>query len=367
MNRKYKLARLRGSQSTKSAIVYIRTSLDEKGKQVNSPEAQRRDCERWAHLNDFDIKMIVEERVKGDTVPSKRKGFSKVLDALECGDIILVQRNDRIARKAHLSLEAGEDVVNLGCDIVSVDRGNYKGNELLYAVDASQAQSEKRNIIVRTKRSARVRKLDGKVYGEIVFGMMRQGEDDQVINEDEAKIKDFVISLRKDGMKYKDIVTECASLGFCDRAGNVPSTQTLWRWCSEVRTMRYVLEMENQGMSIGEIVDHCEKINTPEVNDDGFRIYDRWSKSPSLELVALWCKEGLTESKKLSVAKRKAKRTLGEVSPLLKHEVLRLRALGLSYRKIASALNEIGVTNSAGGEIVHTQVARIIKRSENEG
>ena len=65
--------------------------------------------------------------------------------------------------------------------------------------------------------------------------------------------------------------------------------------------------------------------------------------------------------------KKATKRTLGEILPLLKHEVLRLRELGLSYRKIATTLNEIGVTNSAGGEIVHTQVARIIKRSENEG
>ena len=107
----------------------------------------------------------------------------------------------------------------------------------------------------------------------------------------------------------------------------------------------------------------------PQKNDRllGFRIYDRWGFNPTRELVVGWCKSGLTENKKVSVAKRKAKRTLGEVSPLLKHEVLRLRALGLSYRKIASTLNEIGVTNSAGGEIVHTQVARIIKRSESEG
>ena len=126
-------------------------------------------------------------------------------------------------------------------------------------------------------------------------------------NESEMKMLGAVIEMRKNGMKFKDIIVECERLDIRTRKGNVPSQQTLSRWCEGIK---------------------------PDV-------------APAPE-------------------KRKAKRTLGEVSPLLKSNVLMLRASGMSYRKIAAALNAMGAVNSVGGEIVHTQVARIIKRAQNE-
>jgi intein-encoded DNA endonuclease-like protein len=126
-------------------------------------------------------------------------------------------------------------------------------------------------------------------------------------NESEMKMLEAVIEMRENGMKFREMIVECERLGIRTRKGNVPSQQTLSRWCEGVKPV---------------------------------------VKSPS--------------------RKRKAKRTLGEVSPLLKSNVLMLRASGMSYRKIASVLNEMGAVNSVGGEIVHTQVARIIKRAESE-
>lgn len=297
------------SNLTGNAIVYIRASLDA-DKQANTPKGQLNTCEEWAIAHGFNIKLVVEERITGKKDPMDRKGFQKVLGSLEKGDVVLVQCRDRIARKTWMSLKVSEHIVDdLGCDIMSADEGGYKGNEVLAAVKDAIAQEERNKTSLRTKRAQKVLKDEGRVYAAIPLGM-KPDEDNVFLipNESEIQAMETIISLRESGMKYTDIIAECIKQNIQTREGNVPSQQTLSRWC-----------------------------------------------------------KGVIVSKPLPRAKRKSKRTLGEVSPLLKHEVLRLRSIGLSYRKIATTLNEMGATNSIGGEIVHTQVARIIKRSENEG
>lgn len=291
---------------TKEAIVYIRASLKE-DKQANTPQAQLDACERWAHQNGFRIKDVVEERISGTVDPLQRTGFKKVLDMVAPGDIVLIQCRDRLARKAWMSGRVSEYIVDIGCDVVSVDEGWYQGNEILSSVKDAVAQEERNKISLRTKRALKVLKDQGKRYGEIPYGKMIDENNNLIDNESEMKVLDAVIEMRKSGMRFKEIIAECERLDIRTRQGNIPSQQTLSRWC-----------------------------------------------------------EGVVPTKAPKREKRKAKRTLGEVEPLLKNNVLMLRASGMSYRKIASALNEMGAVNSAGGEIVHTQVARIIKRAQNE-
>ena len=291
---------------TMNAVLYVRASLDE-GKQKLTPQSQIDACEQWARQNGVSIKLTVEERIKGTVDPFSRKGFRRVLDALESGDIVLMLCRDRFARMAWMSLRASEHIVGLGCDIFTVDEGWYLGNEITASVHDSSAQKEKRVISLRTKRALKVLKDQGKRYGEIPYGKMIDDNNNLIDNESEMKMLEAVIEMRKSGMRFKDIIVECERLDIRTRKGNVPSQQTLSRWC-----------------------------------------------------------EGIKPAVVPAPEKRKAKRTLGEVSPLLKSNVLMLRASGMSYRKIAAALNAMGAVNSVGGEIVHTQVARIIKRAENE-
>jgi DNA invertase Pin-like site-specific DNA recombinase len=293
---------------TGNAIVYIRASLDE-DKQANTPKGQLNTCEIWAQNHGFNIKLVVEERITGKTDPMRRKGFKRVLDSLDKGDVVLVQCRDRIARKTWMSLKVSEYIVDeLGCDIMSADEGGYKDNEVFAAVADAIAQKERDKNSLRTKRSLQVLKEEGKVYSTIPLGMKRDGDSAFLIqDESETKMIEIVTEMRRRGMKFKDIIAECERLDLRTRKGNIPSQQTLSRWCKGVKP---------------------DVVPVPE--------------------------------------KRKAKRTLGEVSPLLKSNVLMLRASGMSYRKIAAALNEMGAVNSVGGEIVHTQVARIIKRAESE-
>lgn len=305
-NQKKELAMNNSTNLTKEAIVYIRASLKE-DKQALSPEAQFDVCDRWVHQFGFNIKMVVEERISGTVDPMLRPGFKRVLDQLSPGDVVLVQRRDRLARKAWMSGKISEYIVELGCDVVSVDDGWYKGNEILSSVKDAYAQEERNVISLRTKRALRVLRDQGKRYGEIPYGKMIDDNNNLIDNESEVKMLETVIEMRKSGMRFKDIIVECERLDIRTRKGNVPSQQTLSRWC-----------------------DGVEPVQAPKR------------------------------------AKRKAKRTLGEVSPLLKSNILMLRARGMSYRKIATALNDMGAVNSAGGEIVHTQVARIIKRAESE-
>lgn len=305
-DQKKELAMNNSINLTKEAIVYIRASLKE-DKQANTPQAQLDACERWAQQYGFDIKGSIEERISGTVDPMSRPGFKRVLDQLSPGDIVLVQCRDRIARKAWMSGRVSEYIVELGCDVVSVDEGWYQGNEILSSVKDAVAQEERNKISLRTKRALKVLKDQGKRYGEVPYGKMIDDSNNLIDNESEMKMLEAVIEMRKNGMKFKEMIVECERLDIRTRKGNVPSQQTLSRWC-----------------------------------------------------------EGVKPVVKPTPEKRKAKRTLGEVSPLLKSNVLMLRASGMSYRKIAAALNAMGAVNSVGGEIVHTQVARIIKRAQNE-
>jgi DNA invertase Pin-like site-specific DNA recombinase len=305
-NQKKELAMNNSINLTKEAIVYIRASLKE-DKQANTPQAQLDACERWAHQNGFRIKSVIEERISGTVDPLQRAGFKRVLDMVATGDIVLIQCRDRLARKAWMSGRVSEYIVDLGCDVVSVDEGWYQGNEILSSVKDAVAQEERNKISLRTRRALRVLKDQGKRYGEVPFGMMVDENNNLNDNKSEMEMLEAVIEMRRSGMKFKDIIVECKRLDIRTRKGDVPSQQTLSRWCEGVKPLLV---------------------------------------SPS--------------------EKRKAKRTLGEVAPLLKSSVLMLRSSGLSYRKIAAALNEMGAVNSAGGEIVHTQVARIVKRAQSE-
>jgi hypothetical protein len=58
---------------------------------------------------------------------------------------------------------------------------------------------------------------------------------------------------------------------------------------------------------------------------------------------------------------RKARMRLEDSNAGMKEYVVSFKEQGLSMRKIANELNEMGYRTSKGGEIKHTQIARILK------
>jgi len=112
---------------------------------------------------------IIAETVSGSVAASERKGFSKLLDKLEEGDVLIVTKLDRLGRNAidvRATVERLEAAgVRVHClALGGVDLTSPAGKMTMGVINAV-AEFERDLLIERTQAGIRRAKADGKSFG----------------------------------------------------------------------------------------------------------------------------------------------------------------------------------------------------------
>ncbi len=116
-----------------------------------------------------DPKRVVTETVSGSVAAMERKGFAKLVDRLEAGDILIVTKLDRLGRNAmdlRTTVErlAAEGVKVHCLALGGVDLTSTAG-KMTMAVIAAVAEFERDLLIERTQAGLARAKASGKALG----------------------------------------------------------------------------------------------------------------------------------------------------------------------------------------------------------
>ena len=140
----------------------------------------------------FDVKpqRAVVETISGSVATSERKGFKKLLDKLEAGDVLVVTKLDRLGRNAMDVRATVEKLTALGVRVHCLALGGVDltspAGKMTMGVIAAVAEFERDLLIERTQSGLSRAKSEGKVLGrpqsltklqaEIVRGRVASGE-----------------------------------------------------------------------------------------------------------------------------------------------------------------------------------------------
>lgn len=116
-----------------------------------------------------DPKRVVAETVSGSVAAKERKGFARLLDRLETGDVLIVTKLDRLGRNA---MDVRSTVESLAADGVRVHCLALGGVDLTSAagkmtmgVISAVAEFERDLLVERTQAGLKRAKAGGKVLG----------------------------------------------------------------------------------------------------------------------------------------------------------------------------------------------------------
>lgn len=147
-----------------------------------------------------DPKRVVTETVSGSIAAMERKGFAKLVDRLEAGDILIVTKLDRLGRNA-MDLRAtverlAAEGVKVHClALGGVDLTSAAG-KMTMAVIAAVAEFERDLLIERTQAGLARAKASGKALGR-----------PQTLSDDQQRT---IIEKRKQGVSLGALAKEYA-------------------------------------------------------------------------------------------------------------------------------------------------------------
>lgn len=116
-----------------------------------------------------DPKRVVTETVSGSTAAMERKGFAKLIDRLEAGDVLVVTKLDRLGRNAMdvrstVEVLAAEGVRVHCLALGGVDLTSAAGKMTMGVINAV-SEFERDLLIERTQAGLQRAKAQGKVLG----------------------------------------------------------------------------------------------------------------------------------------------------------------------------------------------------------
>lgn len=138
---------------------------------------------------------VVEEVVSGSTSASERKGFSKLLERMECGDVLVVTKLDRLGRNAIDVQQTVKTLESKGIRVHCLALGGVDltsaAGKMTMGVLAAVAEFERDLLIERTQAGLARAKAAGKVLGRPA-----------------AVNKEAVQTLKLEGMSQSQVVRE---------------------------------------------------------------------------------------------------------------------------------------------------------------
>ena len=112
---------------------------------------------------------VIEEVVSGSTSASERKGFSKLLERMESGDVLVVTKLDRLGRNAIDVQQTVKTLESKGIRVHCLALGGVDltsaAGKMTMGVLASVAEFERDLLIERTQAGLERAKAAGKVLG----------------------------------------------------------------------------------------------------------------------------------------------------------------------------------------------------------
>lgn len=130
-------------------------------------ENQRREIEAAGFA--VDKRRIVEESVSGSVAAMDRPGFSKLLDRLESGDVLIVTKMDRLGRNAMDVRATVERLASIGVRVHCLALGGVDltsaAGKMTMGVICAVAEFERDLLIERTQSGLARVKAAGKALG----------------------------------------------------------------------------------------------------------------------------------------------------------------------------------------------------------
>lgn len=116
-----------------------------------------------------DARRVVTETVSGSTAAMERKGFAKLVDRLEGGDVLIVTKLDRLGRNAMDVRETVDTLAALGVKVHCLALGGVDltsaAGRMTMGVIAAVAEFERDLLIERTQAGLSRAKAEGKALG----------------------------------------------------------------------------------------------------------------------------------------------------------------------------------------------------------
>lgn len=204
------------------AVGYVRVSTDEQGLSV---ESQKERIKSYCIARELELVAIFEDvGISGTMEPSKRPGLPPAISLITEGgaDILIVVKNDRIARRASYQKEVIYSLIEKGRGFISlsenVDTSTASG-KLFLSLLAEFAEYEVELIRERTKTALAHLKKTGQAYNKGMFGYTKQGSKKNgdvkslfVENIQEQEIIKKVIYLYDNGLTWNEVADEIKGL-----------------------------------------------------------------------------------------------------------------------------------------------------------
>jgi putative DNA-invertase from lambdoid prophage Rac len=112
---------------------------------------------------------VVSETISGSVLASERPGFSKLLDRMESGDVLVVTKLDRLGRNAMDVRATVEALTGLGIRVHCLALGGVDltspAGKMTMGVIAAVAEFERDLLVERTQSGLARAKAEGKVLG----------------------------------------------------------------------------------------------------------------------------------------------------------------------------------------------------------
>ena len=116
-----------------------------------------------------DTKRIIAETVSGSVAAMERKGFAKLVDRLEAGDILIVTKLDRLGRNAMDVRSTVDSLAQKGVKVHCLALGGVDltsaAGKMTMGVIAAVAEFERDLLVERTQAGLSRAKAEGKTLG----------------------------------------------------------------------------------------------------------------------------------------------------------------------------------------------------------
>ncbi|MBR7918034.1 recombinase family protein [Burkholderia vietnamiensis] len=130
-------------------------------------ENQRREIEAAGFS--IDKRRIVEEAISGSVAANERPGFTRLVDRLEAGDVLVVTKLDRLGRNAMDVRATVERLAEIGVRVHCLALGGVDltsaAGKMTMQVIAAVAEFERDLLIERTQAGISRAKAEGKTFG----------------------------------------------------------------------------------------------------------------------------------------------------------------------------------------------------------
>jgi len=117
----------------------------------------------------IEIQRLIEESISGSVAAKERPGFTKLIDRMESGDILVVTKLDRLGRNAMDVRATVEQLASLGVRVHCLALGGVDltspAGKMTMQVIAAVAEFERDLLIERTQSGINRAKAAGKQFG----------------------------------------------------------------------------------------------------------------------------------------------------------------------------------------------------------